>query len=267
MYQIDTRLTIRGPFFFFFGVYNHYHPCCCHHCCYHHKKQTKHKIYLWWTYYLNLCLQNPIRFELPERQYYLHFLDQNVSVHLRLGFLSLAMLRGERMLGIASSKLLHSPVGLCDTQGWVSSSSWRTQDSAWILECSRSSEVSVMHRRLNLRNSLLGPLSNVGDIRRFKSLESERELENLEAFLVFIILPEEFSRTLKWTVPSSSPVLSPDPSVHPWPQTQPLMQPDWCVSHVHSPSHGALWALAFPSRWISSFHAWTPEAPKGFCLN
>lgn len=54
-----------------------------------------------------------------------------------------------------------------------------------------------MHRRLNLRNSLLGPLSNVGDIRRFKSLESERELENLEAFLVFIILPEEFSRTLK----------------------------------------------------------------------
>lgn len=54
-----------------------------------------------------------------------------------------------------------------------------------------------MHRRPNLQNSLLGPLSNVGGIQHFKSLESEKELENLEAFLVFIILPKEFSRTLK----------------------------------------------------------------------
>lgn len=159
-------------------------------------------------------------------------------------------------------------VGLCDTQGWISSSLWRTQDSAWILECPRSPEVSVMHRRLNLRNSLLGPLSNVGGIGHFKSLESEKELENLEAFLVFIILPEEFSRTLKWTVPSSYPVLTPDPSVHLWPQTQPLLQPDWCVSHVYSPSHGALWALAFPSSRISSLFMLELQRPlKGFCLN
>lgn len=53
-----------------------------------------------------------------------------------------------------------------------------------------------MYGRLNLRNSLLGPLSSVGGIGHFKSLESEKELEHLEAFLVFIILPEEFSRTL-----------------------------------------------------------------------
>lgn len=165
-------------------------------------------------------------------------------------------------------QIVSSSVGLCDTQGWISSSLWRTQDSAWILECPRSPEVSVMHRRLNLRNSLLGPLSNVGGIGHFKSLESEKELENLEAFLVFIILPEEFSRTLKWTVPSSYPVLTPDPSVHLWPQTQPLLQPDWCVSHVYSPSHGALWALAFPSSRISSLFMLELQRPlKGFCLN
>lgn len=97
-----------------YGVYNHhyYHHRCHRHCRRHHKKQTKHETFLWWTYYLNLHLGDPIRFELPERWYCLHFLDQNVSMCFRLGFLSSAILRGERMSGIASFKLFHPLCGV-----------------------------------------------------------------------------------------------------------------------------------------------------------
>lgn len=100
-----------------------------------------------------------------------------------------------------------APDGPGRQPGWPRES----QDSASRMEFKVTGDI-VMERRRDPRNSDAGSgVSEGGRVAHFLRLQSKKQVGNLDAFFIFMILSKGLSRMPKCTVLSSGSALTPDP--------------------------------------------------------